>query len=229
MGRFDLWEVFMTRQPYNEFYKELMVEDTFPMADLSDKKMFFFIKRIMDLSLAFVGLIIALPIMGITMILISLESKGSPIYTQIRVGKDGEEFRVYKLRSMVDNAEKFGPVWASEGDSRITRIGKVIRKYRIDELPQLVNVLMGKMSIVGPRPERPSFTEEFELTCPGFKKRLQVKPGLTGLAQINGGYKLQPSQKIVFDIAYIENLSLKNEIIICWKTIAVIIQGEGAL
>jgi lipopolysaccharide/colanic/teichoic acid biosynthesis glycosyltransferase len=130
---------------------------------------------------------------------------------------------------MVNNAEKFGPVWAQEGDARVTRVGKVIRKYRIDELPQLLNVLMGEMSIVGPRPERPKFTEEFEAQYPGFMKRLQVKPGLTGLAQIKGGYLLKPSEKILLDIEYIENLSLRNEIIIYWKTIGVIIKGEGAL
>jgi lipopolysaccharide/colanic/teichoic acid biosynthesis glycosyltransferase len=219
----------MTEQQYSEVYMELMVDKGYELVDLSNKKTFLLIKRGMDLMLGFLGLIVATPIIVITMILISLESKGSPIYTQVRVGKDGREFRVYKLRSMVNNAEKFGPVWAQEGDSRVTRVGKVIRKYRIDELPQLLNVLMGEMSIVGPRPERPKFTEEFEAQYPGFMKRLQVKPGLTGLAQIKGGYLLKPSEKILLDIEYIENLSLKNEIIIYWKTIGVIIKGEGAL
>lgn len=219
----------MTGSQYQSIYKEYMNGQGHQLVDLNDKKMFFVIKRLMDLLLGTIGLIIAIPIVLITMLLICLESKGSPIYTQIRVGKDGRHFRVYKLRSMVNNAEKFGPVWAKEGDARITRVGKVIRKYRIDELPQLINVLFGQMSIVGPRPERPTFTEEFEKDYPGFMKRLQVKPGLTGLAQIQGGYLLKPSEKILFDIQYIENLSLKNEIIILWKTVAVIIKGEGAL
>ena len=219
----------MTGSQYQSIYKEYMNGQGHQLVDLNDKKMFFVIKRLMDLVLGTIGLIIAIPIVLITMFLICLESKGSPIYTQIRVGKDGRHFRVYKLRSMVNNAEKFGPVWAKEGDARITRVGKVIRKYRIDELPQLINVLFGQMSIVGPRPERPTFTEEFEKDYPGFMKRLQVKPGLTGLAQIQGGYLLKPSEKILFDIQYIENLSLKNEIIILWKTVAVIIKGEGAL
>jgi len=219
----------MTEEQYSEVYMELMVHKGHELVNLSDKKTFLLLKRGMDLVLGFFGLILATPIIAITMILISLESKGSPIYTQVRVGKDGREFRVYKLRSMVNNAEKFGPVWAQEGDARVTRVGKVIRKYRIDELPQLLNVLMGEMSIVGPRPERPKFTEEFEAQYPGFMKRLQVKPGLTGLAQIKGGYLLKPSEKILLDIEYIENLSLKNEIIIYWKTIGVIIKGEGAL
>lgn len=219
----------MTGSQYQSIYKEYMNGQGHQLVDLNDKKMFFVIKRLMDLVLGTIGLIIAIPIVLITMLLICLESKGSPIYTQIRVGKDGRHFRVYKLRSMVNNAEKFGPVWAKEGDARITRVGKVIRKYRIDELPQLINVLFGQMSIVGPRPERPTFTEEFEKDYPGFMKRLQVKPGLTGLAQIQGGYLLKPSEKILFDIQYIENLSLKNEIIILWKTVAVIIKGEGAL
>jgi lipopolysaccharide/colanic/teichoic acid biosynthesis glycosyltransferase len=219
----------MTEQQYSEVYMELMVDKGHELVNLNDKKTFLLIKRGMDLMLGFFGLILATPIIVITMILISLESKGSPIYTQVRVGKDGREFRVFKLRSMVNNAEKFGPVWAQEGDARVTRVGKVIRKYRIDELPQLLNVLMGEMSIVGPRPERPKFTEEFEAQYPGFMKRLQVKPGLTGLAQIKGGYLLKPSEKILLDIEYIENLSLRNEIIIYWKTIGVIIKGEGAL
>ena len=219
----------MTGSQYQSIYKEYMNGQGHQLVDLDDKKMFFVIKRLMDLLLGTIGLIIAVPIVLITMLLICLESKGSPIYTQIRVGKDGRHFRVYKLRSMVNNAEKYGPVWAKEGDARITRVGKVIRKYRIDELPQLINVLFGQMSIVGPRPERPTFTEEFEKDYPGFMKRLQVKPGLTGLAQIQGGYLLKPSEKILFDIQYIENLSLKNEIIILWKTVAVIIKGEGAL
>jgi lipopolysaccharide/colanic/teichoic acid biosynthesis glycosyltransferase len=219
----------MTGSQYQSMYKEYMNGQGHQLVDLNDKKMFFVIKRTMDLVLGMIGLVIAIPIVLITMLLICLESKGSPIYTQIRVGKDGRHFRVYKLRSMVNNAEKFGPVWAKEGDARITRVGKIIRKYRIDELPQLINVLFGQMSIVGPRPERPTFTEEFEKDYPGFMKRLQVKPGLTGLAQIQGGYLLKPSEKILFDIQYIENLSLKNEIIILWKTVAVIIKGEGAL
>lgn len=219
----------MTGSQYQSIYKEYMNGQGHQLVDLDNKKMFFVIKRLMDLLLGTIGLIIAVPIVLITMLLICLESKGSPIYTQIRVGKDGRHFRVYKLRSMVNNAEKYGPVWAKEGDARITRVGKVIRKYRIDELPQLINVLFGQMSIVGPRPERPTFTEEFEKDYPGFMKRLQVKPGLTGLAQIQGGYLLKPSEKILFDIQYIENLSLKNEIIILWKTVAVIIKGEGAL
>lgn len=219
----------MSGQQYNQVFKEYMVDKGHQLVDLSDKEFFFIAKRGLDLVLGIIGCIIATPIVLITMLLISFESKGSPIYTQIRVGKDGRLFRVYKLRSMVNNAEKHGPVWAKEGDARITRVGKVIRKYRIDELPQLINVLLGQMSIVGPRPERPTFTEEFEEKFPGFKKRLQVKPGLTGLAQIKGGYLLTPSEKICYDIKYIENLSLKNEIIICYKTIAVIIKGEGAL
>lgn len=219
----------MTGQQCQSDYEEFMLEKGHQMVDLSDKQGFFVVKRTMDLMLGLIGLIIAVPIILITMLLIRLESKGAPIYTQIRVGKGGREFRVFKLRSMVDNAEKHGPVWAQEGDTRITRVGKVIRKYRIDELPQLLNVLFGQMSIVGPRPERPTFTKEFEKDYPGFMKRLQVKPGLTGLAQIQGGYLLKPSEKILYDIEYIENLSFKNEIIILLKTISVILKGEGAL
>jgi lipopolysaccharide/colanic/teichoic acid biosynthesis glycosyltransferase len=132
------------------------------------------------------------------------------------------------LRRMRDDAEENGPQWATENDERVTKVGKIIRKFRIDELPQFYNVLMGDMSVVGPRPERLTFVAEFEEKIPGFIQRLQVKPGLTGLAQINGGYHLTAEEKLAFDVEYIKGLSYKQELIILLKTVLVVLKGDGA-
>lgn len=149
-------------------------------------------------------------------------------YMQERVGKDGRLFRVVKLRSMVNDAEKNGAQWAEKDDPRVTRVGRFIRKTRIDELPQLINVLLGDMSIIGPRPERPKFVMEFNEQIPGFIERLCVKPGLTGWAQVNGGYDVKPAEKLALDLYYIENRSVKLDILIMIKTICVMFSGSGA-
>ncbi len=132
-------------------------------------------------------------------------------YSQERVGKDGKIFKIYKLRSMVCNAEENGAQWAINNDPRITKVGGFIRKKRIDEIPQLFNVIKGDMSIIGPRPERPTFTEEFNKEISGFINRLQIKPGITGWAQVNGGYEITPIEKWELDMYYIENKSIKLE------------------
>ncbi|MEB9429949.1 sugar transferase, partial [Bacillus cereus] len=161
-------------------------------------------------------------------LLIILESPGSPFYLQERLGMNGRKFNVIKLRSMRNDAEKNGAKWAEKNDPRITKIGLFIRKTRIDELPQLFNILKGEMSLVGPRPERPMFTEKFEREIPGFKKRLEVKPGLTGWAQVNGGYEITPREKLRLDIYYINNSSLLLDFKIILKTIKVVCTGDGA-
>lgn len=186
------------------------------------------IKRVMDIVLTLIGLIIAIPLMIIFGIAIKLESKGPVLYRQERVGKNGKVYTLYKLRSMYENAEENGAQWAEKDDPRVTKVGKFIRKTRIDELPQLFNILKGDMSIVGPRPERPIFTYEFNEKIPGFVNRLQVKPGLTGCAQVNGGYELTPEGKLQYDLYYIENRSIWLDIKIMLKTVRVVLTGKGA-
>lgn len=185
-------------------------------------------QRTLDLVLSTIGLIIAIPLMIIFGILIKIEDRGSITYKQSRLGKDGKEFYIYKLRSMKIDAEKYGAQWAEKEDPRITKIGNFIRKTRIDELPQLFNILKGEMSIVGPRPERPEFTYEFNEEIPGFIDRLAVRPGLTGWAQVNGGYDITPAEKLKLDIYYIKNRSIIMDINIIIKTVGVIFTGSGA-
>ncbi|EEK47820.1 sugar transferase [Bacillus cereus ATCC 10876] len=185
-------------------------------------------KYILDVIFALLGLIILAPVILIFSLLIILESPGSPFYLQERLGINGRKFNVIKLRSMRNDAEKNGAKWAEKNDPRITKIGLFIRKTRIDELPQLFNILKGEMSLVGPRPERPMFTEKFEREIPGFKKRLEVKPGLTGWAQVNGGYEITPREKLRLDIYYINNSSLLLDFKIILKTIKVVCTGDGA-
>ncbi|MBV7506568.1 sugar transferase [Bacillus sp. sid0103] len=189
---------------------------------------YLYLKRAYDIFLAAIGLIIALPIVLLFTILIVIETPGSPFYVQERIGKNGKRFKMMKLRSMRMDAEKEGAKWAEKNDPRITRVGAVIRKTRIDELPQLVSVLIGDMSIVGPRPERPYFTEKFNKEIKGFENRVLVKPGLTGLAQVSGGYDISPREKLIYDLAYIQNLSFLLEVKIILKTFKVIFTGEGA-
>ena len=173
-------------------------------------------------------LILAVPICILACIAIYGELHVNPIYTQNRVGLNGKVFKIYKLRSMYIDAEKDGPKWASENDERITKVGRIIRKTRIDELPQLVNILKGDMSIIGPRPERPELIKEFIKHIPNFNDRLLVKPGITGWAQVNGGYSLTPKEKLEFDKFYIRNRGFKLDLLIIVKTIIVIFTRNGA-
>ncbi|AZB44594.1 exopolysaccharide biosynthesis polyprenyl glycosylphosphotransferase [Bacillus sp. FJAT-42376] len=185
-------------------------------------------KRFSDIILALIGLILSSPIVLITMLAIKLESPGAALFFQERVGLKGHKFNVIKLRSMRTDAEKNGAQWASKNDPRVTKIGAFIRKTRIDELPQFYNVLKGDMSLIGPRPERPMFAEDFEREIPGFSQRLAVKPGLTGWAQVNGGYDITPKEKLQHDLYYISNMSFVLDLKIIFKTIRVIFTGEGA-
>ena len=173
-------------------------------------------------------LILAVPICILTCIAIYLELHVNPIYTQNRVGLNGRIFKIYKLRSMYIDAEKDGAKWASENDERITKVGRIIRKTRIDELPQLFNILKRDMSIIGPRPERPELIKDFIKYIPDFNDRLLVKPGITGWAQVNGGYSLTPKEKLEFDKYYIRNRGFKLDLLIIVKTIIVIFTRNGA-
>lgn len=184
--------------------------------------------RILDIFLSVIGLVIGLPLIVIFGILIKLEDKGPIIYKQERVGKYGKLFNVYKLRSMRMDAEKYGAQWAQVNDPRVLKVGKFIRKTRIDEIPQLFNILKGDMSIIGPRPERPIFTMEFNEEIDGFVNRLLVKPGLTGWAQVNGGYEMTPEEKLEWDLDYIKKRNVFMDIKIIFRTVKVVLTGEGA-
>ena len=189
---------------------------------------FDFYQRVLNILLSLIGLAIGIPLVIIFGIRIKIEDNGPITYKQERLGKGGKRFYIYKLRSMRTDAEKFGAQWAEKDDPRITKVGRFIRKTRIDEIPQLFNILKGDMSLIGPRPERPQFTEQFNREIPGFINRLAVKPGLTGWAQVNGGYDMTPAEKLVEDIYYIKNRSVLLDFKIIFKTVAVVLTGDGA-
>lgn len=189
-------------------------------------------RRIFDVVISLTLLILLFPVLVITSIAIKLDSPGPIFYSQQRLGKDGKIFKIYKFRSMVQDAEKLtGPVWAGKTDPRITKVGKILRKTRIDELPQLMNVLIGDMSFIGPRPERPFFAEQFRKQIPFYMARLKAKPGITGLAQVTVGYDEtieDVKEKIKKDIEYIENSSsILLNLKILLKTVCVVLKGEG--
>lgn len=186
-----------------------------------------FVKRLMDILISAVLLIIASPIMLITWIAIRLEDGGSAFYKQERCTINAKRFYVYKFRSMRMDAEKAGAQLAKENDSRITKVGAFIRKTRIDELPQLFNILKGDMSFVGPRPERPEFVEEYSKTVPEFSYRMKVKAGLTGYAQVYGKYNTTFLDKLKMDLLYIEKYSLLLDIQIIFTTVKVVFMKES--
>lgn len=182
------------------------------------------LKRSLDLVVAIIAIIILLPVMIVTAIAVKLDSPGPALYAQVRVGRNGKLFKVHKFRSMRQDAEaKSGPILASENDPRITRLGRFIRATRLDELPQLFDVLAGNMSIVGPRPERPFFVERFIAEKPEYAYRHNVKPGITGLAQIAGKYNTTAYDKLVYDLIYIQNFSVINDLTLMLQTFKVLI------
>ncbi|MBM31880.1 MAG: sugar transferase [Chloroflexi bacterium] len=173
------------------------------------------LKRVLDISMIIGGLIFPLLwpfwiiVIFIVPLLIWFEDKGPIFYSQERIGKNKKNFKVFKFRTMVPDAEKMtGPVWSSKDDPRITKVGNFLRRTAIDEIPQLINIFKGEMSFVGPRAERPELHKEFSKKIPGFDKRLEVTPGLSGLAQIKGSYDLNPEDKLKFDIEYSKKMSL---------------------
>jgi sugar transferase (PEP-CTERM system associated) len=180
---------------------------------------------------ALVGGLLSLPIVAITAMLIKLESPGPVLYRQERVGENGQNFTLLKFRSMQLDAEKEGPVWASKDDERTTRVGRVIRKIRVDEIPQFWNILCGQMNFVGPRPERPHFVSQLAREIPYYEQRHLIAPGLTGWAQIkyNYGASIEDArQKLQYDLFYIKNQSLILDAIIMFETIKIILFGRGA-
>lgn len=190
-----------------------------------------FVKRGLDLVASSLLTVLLLPLGICVWILVKLTSKGSGIISQDRVGKNGYVFKIYKFRSMVQNAEKkTGPIWAKTDDKRITPFGKFLRKYKLDELPQLVNVLKGEMSLVGPRPERPYFVEQLQNQIPFYTKRLVVRPGITGLAQVKGTKEQNlddTKEKMKHDLFYLENMGIWFDFKILFKTIFVILSGKS--
>ncbi|WP_372656756.1 TIGR03013 family XrtA/PEP-CTERM system glycosyltransferase [Hydrogenophaga sp.] len=190
------------------------------------------VKRWFDIVGACVLLVVTLPFMLITALAIALESRGPIFYRQPRVGLNGAVFDVVKFRSMRTDAEKDGvPRWASAGDSRITRVGRIIRKVRIDELPQLFSVLKGDMSLVGPRPERPFFVDQLTQEIPYYAVRHSVKPGVTGWAQVSYHYGASvedTSAKLQYDLYYVKNHSLVLDLVILFETVGVVLTGKGA-
>lgn len=190
---------------------------------------YLFIKRVFDLSVSFFALMILSPLMVVVSVAIKLTDGGSVFYKQKRLTKDGREFNVIKFRSMRPDAEKDGIARLSTGDSdkRITPIGRIIRKVRIDELPQLFNILEGSMSIVGPRPERPEIAQQYEKELPEFALRLQAKAGLTGYAQVYGKYNSTPYDKLKMDLLYIANPSILEDLKIMFATVKILFMPES--
>lgn len=186
-------------------------------------------KRICDVVFGVIFGIISLPIIFIFAILIKLNSKGPVFFKQKRVGYLGKPITIVKLRSMRNDAEKkTGAVWAKKNDPRVTSVGRFMRKTRVDELPQFWSIVKGDMSLVGPRPERFVLTQEFYEKWPEFSQRLRIVPGLTGYAQVHGGYDLEPNEKCKLDNYYIEHYSLGFDFKITLETIRIIFTGDGA-
>lgn len=205
--------------PYDK-KEEVYVED---LGEIPKKPIYSFFKRTFDIIFSLLALILLFIPMCIIAIAIKVSTKSSIFYLQERLGKNGKPFKVIKFKSMVDNAESNGAQWTTgDDDPRTTKIGRVLRKYYLDELPQLICILTGKMSFVGPRPERECFYKEFETYIHGFSQRLKVKPGLTGMAQIKGDDALRPEIKIQYDIEYIKKRSLLVDLKAIFGTIAVI-------
>jgi sugar transferase (PEP-CTERM system associated) len=188
-------------------------------------------RRLIDVVLSAIGLVLAAPIMAVTAIAIKLDSKGPVIYSQERVGMGNRPFRIYKFRSMRTDAESNGAVWAGESDARVTRVGRIIRTLRIDEIPQFINILRGDMSFIGPRPERPIFVDMLEREIKYYAQRHLVKPGLTGWAQVRYRYGAsieEAREKFQYDLYYIKNQSPLLDAIILFETIRIVLFGRGA-
>jgi exopolysaccharide biosynthesis polyprenyl glycosylphosphotransferase len=189
------------------------------------------LKRILDIVVSLLILIISFPIILIASLAIKLDSKGPIFFKQERCGMNNKSFRIIKFRSMQHDAEKItGPVWSQKGDPRITKVGNIIRKLRIDEIPQMYNVLRGEMSLVGPRPERPFFVEKLSEQIPYYKRRLKVRPGITGWAQVKHKYDESIEDvkiKLRYDLFYIENMSLRMDFKILFRTVFVVLFARG--
>ncbi len=221
---------------YEEITGKILVEKVNPAwLIFSDgfeySRMTYLIKRLLDISLAVFGLLLTLPVTLITAILIKLESPGPVLYRQERVGERGEFFSIFKFRSMRQDAEKNGAVWAIQNDARVTRVGNFIRKVRIDEIPQMWNVIRGQMSFVGPRPERPIFVDQLVQKLPYYALRHSAKPGITGWAQVSypyGASEEDALRKLEYDLYYIKHQSIFIDLLIIFRTIKTVLFQKGS-
>jgi len=221
----DLYEVFLAKS----IYTQIDDKPVFELIDLTLTREQMAVKRFFDILVSVLGIIIASPIMVIIALLIKTTSPGPILYTQERVGLYGKTFKLYKFRTMIDGAEKHtGPVLATENDTRIIPVGRFLRSTRLDELPQLFNVLKGEMSLVGPRPERPFFVKQFKNENPHYKYRHIVKPGITGLAQVMGKYRTSVDDKLRYDLIYIRNYSFLQDLRIIFLTIKVVFVSDSS-
>lgn len=189
------------------------------------------VKRLIDIVGAAFLIVLSLPLMLLIAALVKLSSKGPALYVQRRLTWGGQEFAMLKFRTMTVDAESDGAVLAARGDSRVTPIGVILRRHRLDELPQLFNVLRGEMSLIGPRPERPEIAAEIAKEVPWFNQRLRVRAGITGLAQVSAGYASSTDEhleKLAFDLSYIERRSILLDLSIAARTVRVVVTGYGA-
>jgi len=223
----DLYEILSGQAKTSQIYGMPLIDIMPQLMPEWEKKL----KRLFDIIISLLILIITSPFCFIIAIVIKIDSKGPILFTQERCGQNGKVFTILKFRSMVMDAEKMsGPVWSQKDDPRITRVGKIIRRLRFDEIPQMFNVLKGEMSFVGPRPERPFFVEKLASEIPYYKRRLKVRPGITGWAQVKHKYDetLEDVKiKLKFDLFYIENMSLRMDFKIILRTIYVVLFGKG--
>ena len=223
----DLYEILSGQARTSQLYGIPLIDIMPELMPEWEKKL----KRISDITISLIILILTMPINLLVSILIKLDSPGPVLFKQDRIGMGNKEFRIYKFRSMFQDAEKHtGPVWSRRDDPRVTRVGKILRKLRMDEIPQFYNVLKGEMSLVGPRPERSYFVDMLAAQLPYYRRRLKVRPGITGWAQVKHKYDESIEDvkvKLRYDLFYIENMSFRMDIKILARTILVVLFGKG--
>jgi exopolysaccharide biosynthesis polyprenyl glycosylphosphotransferase len=222
----DLYDIISGQARTNQIYG-------FPLIEISPQLMPPWeeaVKRSIDVLVSGFVLVVGSPLWLMIALAIKLESRGPVFYRQERVGKEGERFNIIKFRSMYQDAESQGPQWANRKDPRVTKVGRVLRNLHLDEVPQLVNVLDGRMSLVGPRPERPMFVEKLSHDIPMYPRRLKVRPGITGWAQVKHKYDEtieDVRKKVEYDLYYIENMSLRMDFKILLSTVSHMLLGKG--
>jgi exopolysaccharide biosynthesis polyprenyl glycosylphosphotransferase len=222
----DLYDIISGQARTNQIYGFPLIEITPQLMPPWEEST----KRVIDIAVSGLVVIVGLPLWIIVGVLVRLESSGPALYRQERVGKDGVRFNIIKYRSMRQDAERQGPQWAGKKDPRVTRLGKILRQLHVDEIPQMINVLRGDMSLIGPRPERPVFVQKLSGEIPLYTRRLRVRPGITGWAQVKHQYDEtidDVKKKIQYDLFYIENMSLRMDFKIMLNTLYHVLLGRG--